>query len=722
MSARSGSWSIFPLSRRSGAAAHGLLRLALGAIVAAIVLIAAYQVRPTYDLAIGDTPQDTPLVRDFNAPERQPVADGGRRFRWTRAASEIVLPGIGKGARTLDLVLSSGGNPNPDLRLLANGVPVAVVPLTPDFRPYRVAIPAEVMARGSLTLGFEAVPYTPRGDRRTLGVVVQSVTVRPDGGGFALPPARITATLWAAAVSVALALLVAGFGGWGAALGAAGAAGGMAAFLVENRLFLTVDAGGVARGAILMLAVAAAVRFGAPPVCRRLGLATTARDVRWLALIAGAALALRLAGELHPGITIVDLRFHLNRFADVVDRRTLLLPIQSAEFGGRTVLYAPTPYLFMIPLSWVIRDRALMLILFSLFVDGLRFCVLWYVARRVTRDRRAANLAVATMAVVPVGWIVYSWGTFANIFAEGMLTLLFALLALDFHRLAGAHRWRWCAVFAGVIAVTLLAHIGVFVLTAATVALYGVARLTPLPPARNGKGERMRAVALYGVASVLAAVVAFALFYRFPAQDALAGRQAAAVEQEGTAVATPAARMYRTGGATPDARIGLDAVSTPNLVEALAREAWEMTFAFYRVWPVLASVVGIALTPRATRTRAPGSPQGRDEGRTQIRAPDDAALVGDDGATVRWGAAVTMAVWLVVAAVMLVVGIMARLYVRYPLYALPAVALGAGIALARVARRWRWGWVVVALLLGYSAVTTLLMWYDRIVYAFKVIV
>lgn len=694
--------------------------LVAAAALAALLLAAAYQFRPEYRAEIGDTTRDTALLRGFYGPERQSEGDGGARFRWTRERGEIVLPGIGRGAVQLDLVLARSQDSAQAVRILANGGEIGRAELATAFQRYQFDVPDAYVRNGSLTLTLLAAPYTPPGEERTIGVAVQEVVVRPATAGFALPPARIAASLWLAAVCVALALLAAGFGGGSAALGAVVTAGGMAAFLVGDRLFLTVNAGGVARAGVLLLAVTAAVRLGVPPVCRRLGLVTTARDVRWLALIAGVALAVRFAGDLHPGIVIVDLRFQLNRFADVADRRTLLLPIQSAEFGGRTVLYAPTPYLFMLPFSWIIRDRVLMLIVFSLLIDALRFCVLWYVARRVTRDRLAANLVVATMAVVPVGWIVYSWGTFANIFAEGMLTLLFALLVLDFHRLAGPHRWRWCAVFAGVIALTFLAHIGVFVLTAATVALYGLGRLTPLPPSRSGKGGRYRAVALFAVAGLAAAAVAFVLFYRFPAQDVLAGRQAAAVEQEGMAVRiAPAPFRYRTGGATPDSRIGLDAVSTSNLAEALAREAWEMSFAFYRVWPVLAGVVGIALTLR------PPSPVGKGNGNGDTvhePASGDAVTMNDADVTVRRDAAVTMAVWLIVAAVMLVVGIVARLYVRYPLYALPAVALGTGITLAWVARRWRWGWVAVALLLGYATVTTLLMWYDRIVYAFKVIV
>ncbi len=95
----------------------------------------------------------------------------------------------------------------------------------------------------------------------------------------------------------------------------------------------------------------------------------------------------------------------------------------------------------------------------------------------MTGENRAANLTAMTMAAMPVGWIVYSWGIYANIFAEGMLTLLFALLVLSYRQLAGPYSGAWTLLFALVICLTLLAHLGVLVLTAAVVALYGLARL-----------------------------------------------------------------------------------------------------------------------------------------------------------------------------------------------------------------------------------------------------
>ena len=384
------------------------------------------------------------------------------------------------------------------------------------------------------------------------------------------------------------------------------------------------------------------------------------------------------------------------------------LPIQSAEFGGRTVLYAPTPYLVMLPFSWIIHNRTFLLFLFSLTIDALRFCLLWYLARRVTDDLLTANLVVLTMALMPVGWVVYSWGVFANIFAEGMLTVLFVLLMVGYERLVGRRRWMWCGIFAGVIALTLLAHIGVFVLTAATVTLYLLGRVIctehPAAPA-TGEGG---AIAIC-VAGTVAAAVAFGLFYRFPAHDLFTGKQSPPIEQSDTTTLpltasisiAPAARRRMTA-------IGLPAITTSHLSVALALEAWEMSYAFYRVWPVVACIAGIVVLARTSQLP---SPQGKGEIVGSHRdTPSDRLSV------------LTLVVWLLVTAIMLVVGITTHLYVRYALYALPAVAFGVGVALAWIVRRFRWGWCLAALPLVFSLVTTLLIWYDRIVYAFKAIV
>lgn len=697
--------NVFLVSWRLGSKIS-VIPLALAGLLSALVLTAAYQVRPAQVVEIGDAAHDTAIVRGFYAPERQSPQDGGVRYRWMRGEGEIAFPGLGRGPARVALTLNRAGNPSDTVRVLANGGELRTLTLQPGFMTYTLDVPATYLTSGNLTLTLQAAPFSPPGERRTLGVVASRIAVTPLGVGFVPPPARVTLALWLGTMGVACGLFVAGLGGGSAFIGAVVGAGVLAFGLIADRTFVTTGAGGIAGGGAAMIMVVTLVRVLVPPLCRWRVLRVTMHDVRWLAALAGGIVALRLAGSLHPAITIVDLRFHLNRLSDVVDHHTLLLHIVSTEAGGREVLYAPAPYLVLWPFTLLVRDRALLLVLFALGIDATRLCALWGVARAVTNGNRAANLTAATMAAMPVSWIVYSWGIYANIFAEGLLTLLFAFLVLAYGRLAGPRRWLWTALFALVICLTLLAHLGVLVLTAGVVALYGLARLVEAIATR----PRTDAFARFTLAGVLAAALAFAIFYRFSAAELIAP---SGNVQTGTvavaAVATAAPRLYRTGGATPDGRIGLDVVQTGNLAVALVLEAWFTARAFYGVWPVIAALAGGVLLARRARRHI------------QLSALTSSGKEEVDTAHA-WDAALTIVVWLAVALVMLIVGLVGRLYVRYPLYALPAVSLGTGVALAALARRGRLGQVAGVVLLLVSAVSSLLMWYDRIVYAFKPVV
>ncbi|HEY8292960.1 MAG TPA: hypothetical protein VIG44_10750, partial [Thermomicrobiales bacterium] len=129
------------------------------ALIAAVVIGAAYQTHPAYDIAIGQRVQDDPLVRDFNTAERQPPAVGDRTYRWTRAESSITFPGIGRNAATVTLTMAGGANPNPDVTILSNTGEVAHLHLTADFADYPITIPAPYLTTGTLTLTFRASPF-----------------------------------------------------------------------------------------------------------------------------------------------------------------------------------------------------------------------------------------------------------------------------------------------------------------------------------------------------------------------------------------------------------------------------------------------------------------------------------------------------------------------------------------------------------------------------------
>ena len=697
---------------------RGSISLLVAGILATAMLTVAYQAHPTQRVAIGDASRDAAIVRGFYPPQRQTPDEGGVRYRWTRGGdAELLFPGVGRGPAHVELTLNRGGNPADTVRVLANGGDLGTLTILPGFTTYPLDIPASYLTSGNLTITLQTTPYAPSGDRRVLGVVVSEAVVTPMGNGVALPPARVALLLWLGAMGVASGLFAAGFGRRVIVTGAGAASLALAAGLVLDRTFVAAGAGGMAAGGAAMLVIVLAIRLLLPPLCRWRGLAVTARDVAPLAVIAGIVVALRLAGSLHPGIAVVDRGFHLNRLADVADMHLLLLRVKSAEVGEREVLYPPTLYLLLWPLTALVRDRAVLLVLFALLGDAVRLCVVWVVARVATGRVQTAHLTAATMAAMPVGWIVYSWGIFANLFGEWMLTLLFALLALSWQRLAGPRRVVWGAAYALVIAVALLSHLGVFVLTAVAVGLVVAVRLLGIVGGRRSasgvRGERgsrpptadrLTPVLAFTLAAALAVVLAFGLFYRFPAARLLEGGfeqpvdVAARAEQE----AQSGPRIYRTGGATPDDRIGLVVVRTTNPVEALVRELWEVSYAFYAVWPVGAAVIGCVLLARQRRRAA------------ELDAPYSTSVAGD--------AALAVGAWLGAAAILLIVGLVGRLYVRYPLFALPAVSLGAGVALAALWGRGTWGRVAVVALLAVAAVWSLLLWYDRIVSAFKPVV
>jgi hypothetical protein len=76
-------------------------------------------------------------------------------------------------------------------------------------------------------------------------------------------------------------------------------------------------------------------------------------------------------------------------------------------------------------------------------------------------------------------------------------------------------------------------------------------------------------------------------------------------------------------------------------------------------------------------------------------------------------------VWAAVVAAYAIVGALANLYVRYPLWLAPLVALGGGLLFSALAGRGRWGrWLVAALMIA-TVVQALAFWYMRIMFANK---
>ncbi len=285
------------------------------------------------------------------------------------------------------------------------------------------------------------------------------------------------------------------------------------------------------------------------------------------------------------------------------------------------------------------------------------------------------------MAVLP-----FSWGITTNVFGEFFALCALAVAVGASDRLHPTRPAFWALL--AVLLVALLSHPGVVQLTVAAFGLISVLWLW------RGRTIAHRGAAVWALVALVAAVgLSYALYYRHFAGSMLQTFQDIQAERAGTQAGE--ARL-RVGGSVADRSLGLvvSFVSTRSewLVGNL-RAFWQEAQAYYRVWPLVGAVPGyLLLWPGRGRTR-----------KRALAARLALAAVG-------WALAVVL---------FALVGLLLNLYVRYMLFALPVVAAGAGILLAALWRRGRYGVVLALLVLAYFAVEALALWHYRINYAFK---
>jgi hypothetical protein len=125
------------------------------------------------------------------------------------------------------------------------------------------------------------------------------------------------------------------------------------------------------------------------------------------------------------------------------------------------------------------------------------------------------------------------------------------------------------------------------------------------------------------------------------------------------------------------------------------RGFWQEAQAYYRVWPLAGAFLGyVWLWP----VRPVWS----------VRRAEPRRLL-----------VLAAAGWALTVLLFLVVGWVMNLYVRYALFALPIVSLGAGILLAQIWRQGRTGGWLTLMMLVFFAAEALALWQYRITYAFK---
>jgi hypothetical protein len=435
------------------------------------------------------------------SPERDEAS--GLTFAWTGPDVVLRLPGLDRGKSwTLDLRVR-GGRPlasdSPDLTIVADGATLAAVRTSTEFQDVTVTIPARPERRG-LTIGLRSSKtFVPGpGDPRPLGLMLDRLSLAPDGVVLVPRPALYASSLSSAAMGAAIALLgvTAGSAIGGAVLLSAGVAA-----VIARGFGPFTGYPDIVTALSIWIALALAGLSLALQVWRGQPLRNTAR---FAAAFSAAALLLNLLVLLHPNMPVGDAMFHAHRFQGVLGGN---LYFTSIAPGGYSFPYPPGLYVFASLFSGLVRrgagDMDLLRIV-TCSADAAAGLLLYYVVARAWGNRLAGAMAVAIYHLTPLEFGVLTTGNLTNAFAQSVAVAGLALMASPPVRL---ERRGWTALLTVVLAAAYLSHTSTLaILFAATVTTAGLFWW------RGGPALRSPAAAI-GLATASAALLAIVVYY-----------------------------------------------------------------------------------------------------------------------------------------------------------------------------------------------------------------
>jgi hypothetical protein len=649
---------------------------ALGVGLVSLVLIAlAFQVPYAYHIDVGAVQDRQYVVNGLYFPEQFE----GRTFRWTKKRASIQIPALAGGEWKIILTVDAWQPDAPaPLTVRVNGQDKITFEGVGRWQKIETVHDAS-SSSGELRLELLTSGFRPSEtlggstDSRRLGVKWDRVDIEPVGAGLRMPPLLgqvIPLSLTLYLVYLMLARL--GYGGSFTALVTTAILVVFIALVALYRTYLSAQIAFVLLGTTL---TAVMFVFWGLPLLRltysRGGVPVSPVGLGALALILVAAFLLKCVGIFSPQIYIVDALFHLHRL-EFVEAGNLFFVTQSREFGGMQSIYPPALYIILSPLARLVPDQMILLKVFPLVLHVLGGFALFYLGRKNGLSERAAIFAVLFYAFVPITFLVFSWGVFANIFGVELLLLTLAIwFALPWDKRPAASS----GILSFLLSVNMLAHPSMV----PTLLVYWFAFLIAvavwLP-------ERRRRVVWSAGAFVTAAVFAFLLYYSYFFDKTIADL---VLMQQRSGSAT-GGFIRVVGAALVSPEIGLIPVRVTTIgdwmvqsVIYLGREAW----AYYYGVPVLLALVGLVLMARSESMRP---------------------------------LALCLGAGFVTVLVFFLVGMGVNLYTRYMLVALPLVSLGAGIACAALWQAGAFGRILTGIGIFVLVVQSIFFWIGRVLW------
>ena len=666
---------------RLASIAAGFLPLVGLVVWAGLVMLLAYQVRPTYPVSMDRTFDRHYLTDGWHQSEQNEQFP----FRWMSGYATVKFPAIGR--QPLKLVMhmgTSGIDPKPEkqVRVMARGALVAVFNVRNGIAGYEAPVAPELVSRatGDLDLLVTTDSFEPPGDRRQLGVIVAGLAVEPiDSVGLILPP--FFHTLYVALIGMCLYVTLFLLNvNWRINMGIS-----LAAILALALVFaLARPAIAFYTGNLLLAAVLSLIALAiAQPVVTWLYRRAGMRDFdprrgqgRVLFGLFVFGLLVAMSGVLYPQSVPHDFGFHLNRFREVQGGNLFFENYVVSGVGQG--FYPPAMYVLLLPFGLLVRDPYNLVKLVPSLLDFSAVFIIFYLAWRYMRGYRYAPIIAAALYVVlPINLLVIWWAHETNLFGMVLLLATVAYTLESYERIGRPLVWLGLAALTFVL---LLSHPGVLVWSVALLSGIVAAFLALRRFAGNGS---YKSVLLIAGAYATAALVAFVLYYS--RYVGIFG-QAAVERGEEVEISETLAGMGNMG----------------QLLAGLRLTFYHGVMGDYGLVPLLLVPVGLWLLFRKRGTVAASDRQ-----ETEVAASPQQAQ------RFRW----TLLLWVLVAAGLQILSLLTTLPVRPFLLMWVPVSLLAGLSLAAFiqgepgsARRWTWQKAATALVIAGLAAFSLYLW------------
>jgi toxin CptA len=384
-------------------------------------------------------------------------------YRWTSERADLALPNLSSRYQLLRMRAHGwrpeGGAP-PLVRLESGGAAWGSMALAPAMRMYSVLLPRDGTSLTRRVEFASQVYHEPTG--RDLGFALDWFEIRAVGPASGPAPGQ----LGGQALLLALLLVLIGMlglpPGW-----APGLAATLAAALVGANLRNPLWVGQALAPWLALAALLPLITWLIGPRLRRTlepWLSPGQARAAWALLV--AALALRMAGSVHPLFNTHDLDVHMG-WIEAVASGQLYLYSTPGEFRGQPTFNPPAGYLLLLPLALPLPDLRLVVQVGAALFDTLGCLLLLLLARELRLPSRAGLMALALYTALPINTTMLWWGFATNDLAQTLaLLLLLALLWLIRQPSPAA-----VALFGAAGAAALLTHVGALVLAAALLGL-----------------------------------------------------------------------------------------------------------------------------------------------------------------------------------------------------------------------------------------------------------